>query len=273
MTKIRYVGNENAASGRWKSSSRHRVSRRSKKAPRPVLRRRPAKIVLSVLALLALSTAAMMWLVRVESVQVKGATAADLDHLRSIVQPLFGQRIFLLDSSHLRQQLIEDPWIVESSIFPLPTGTLAVRLREANPVFSLEDGGAIRADGRVLPARRGIDVSGLPRLRAPRREGTTELSEVARRLVRELCVALDRTPWTWPSGLSSVEVGNDGNVTLMTGDGVVVVLGSEGWDRRLAIFAKTVPLLRPDCGDRLDYRFQRQVVITSKSGVSTRAGG
>ena len=274
MTKIRYVGSEKSSEMLRKSSPRgRRVSRRAKDAPRPLLRRRPVQLFLVLLAVLTVSATAMAWLVRVKTVRIEGRTAADVDHLRSTIQPLFGRPLFRLDTAELRRRLLQDPWIEEVSFLQLPTGALRVRLQEASPVFSLEDGGALRADGRVLPPRRGIDVSGLPRLRAPRREGTAELSRVARRLVRELCAALDRTPWTWPSGLSSVEVSEDGNVTLTTGDGVVVVLGSEGWDRRLAIFAKTAPLLRPGHGDRLDFRFQRQVVVTSKQGDAARAGG
>jgi cell division septal protein FtsQ len=210
---------------------------------------------------------------RVQSVKVQGHLAADREHLRTVLSDCFGKRMYFLKKNALREQLLDDPWIKEVKFIQLPTGTLRVVVEEARPVFSLEDGGAVCASGRVLPPRRGIDVSGLPRLRAPRREGTTVLSKGTRELVRKLCVSLNRTPWTWPSGLSSVEVGENGNVRLITGDGVEVVLGSEGWDRRLAVLTASLPMLQPGPGDRLDLRFERQVVVTNAGSARSRMGG
>lgn len=269
MTKIRYVGTEAPRPRAPRPAARRGRSTAGRRKTRSATSRRLRTVVICAAAAGAVIVA-LAWGVRVRSVRIEGRIAADARQLRQAVTPCFGRRIFLVDRRALRERLLEDPWIENAVILPLPTGVLRVRLKEATPVFSLDGGGAVRADGRVLPPRRGIDVSGLPRLRAPRREGTAELSKVARRLVRELCVALDRTPWTWPSGLSSVEVGADGDVTLTTGGGLVVVLGSEGWDRRLATFAQTLPSLRPRPGDRLDFRFQRQVVVTS--GVDHRGG-
>ncbi len=261
MTKIRYVGAED---GRRSAGPARRGGRRVRTPERErshTMRRLLAAGTVAVVFLLTLSL-----MMPVRALKVSGRVLADRAMLKSVADSCFHKRALRIDRSYVRALVLRDPWIEEARILPLPTGVLWVRLREARPVFSLEGGGAISADGRFLPPRRDIDVSGLPRLRAPRREGTTELSKATRQLVRELCVALDRTPWTWPSGLVSVEVGADGDVTLTTGSGLVVVLGSEGWDRRLATFAKTLPLLRPRSGDRLDFRFRRQVVVTSAAG-------
>ncbi|HKI84279.1 MAG TPA: FtsQ-type POTRA domain-containing protein [Candidatus Krumholzibacteria bacterium] len=270
MTKIRYVGTRDSelpgaplARSRRTSSGVRRAKNRHA--------RRKLFLVLSAAALGAMLTLGCF--LRVQSVSVQGHLAADQEHLRTVLSECFGKRMYLLPKDELREQLLEDPWIKEVKFIPLPTGTLRVVVEEARPVFSLEEGGAVCADGRYLPPRRGIDVSGLPRLRAPRREGTTVLSKATRELVRKLCVSLNRTPWTWPSGLSSVEVGENGNVRLITGDGVEVVLGSEGWDRRLTVLTASLPMLQPGPGDRLDLRFERQVVVTNGGATRRHMGG
>jgi len=270
MTKIRYVGTQDRGLPGAPSARSRRTSPRARRHKKSHVRRK------LFLAFSAAALGGMLTLgcfLRVQSVKIQGHLAADREHLRTVLSQCFGERMYLLPKDELRKQLLEDPWIREVNFIPLPTGTLRVAVEEARPVFSLENGGAICADGRYLPPRRGIDVSGLPRLRAPRREGTTVLSKATRELVRKLCVSLNRTPWTWPSGLSSVEVGENGNVRLITGDGVEVVLGSEGWDRRLTVLTASLPMLQPGPGDRLDLRFERQVVVTNAGSARRHMGG
>ena len=270
MTKIRYVGSSARGDhGVTKAQTRRSARRRQRKTNS----RTRLKWLLAASSVVLGGMLALGLFLRVQAVKVQGHLAADQAHLRTVLSDCFGKRIFFLDRDELRQKLLTDPWIEEVKFFPLPTGTLRVQVEEARPVFSLEDGGAVCADGRVLPPRRSVDVSGLPRLRAPRREGTTVLSKATRELVRKLCVSLNRTPWTWPSGLSSVEVGENGDVRLITGDGVEVVLGSEGWDRRLTVLTASLPMLQPGPGDRLDLRFERQVVVTSKGTTTRHMGG
>jgi cell division septal protein FtsQ len=270
MTKIRYVG---SSTRRERGVAPARTRRSSSQTRRKKKTRARLKWIAAASSVVLGGLLALGLVLRVHAVKVQGHIAADQAHLRTVLSECFGQRLFFLDRDELRQKLIADPWIDGVKFFPLPTGTLRVAVREASPVFSLEDGGAVCADGKVLPPRRSIDVSGLPRLRAPRREGTTVLSKATRELVRKLCVSLKRTPWTWPSGLSSVEVGENGNVQLITGDGVEVVLGSGGWDRRLTVLTASLPMLQPGPGDRLDLRFERQVVVTPAGRATRHMGG
>jgi cell division septal protein FtsQ len=228
----------------------------------------------AALALLAgiLGAAGLGLLWRVEKVTVRGAAAADPGLLAQAAQEAFGERLFQLPRSRARAVLARDPWIRAVRLRPTLGGTLVVRVEESTPVFVLEkDGAGVCADGRVLPPRRHVDLSGLPRLRAPRREGRADLTGAATEMVRHLCAALDRTPWTWPSGLGSVELREGGDVLLTTGRGVEVVLGPESWDRRLTALAAALPMLRPGPGDRLDLRFERQVILAP--AAAGRTGG
>lgn len=279
MTKVRYVGSkvDDRLEKAYRAAQRTRSPRaipgsRQRKRRRETVRRRLRWALLVVAVGLGVYAGLAAFL-RVDRVEVRGALAADEALLREVLPQVFGQRLLLQDRAAVREALLVDPWIREVEFSPLLDGTLVVRLEEAVPAFSLENGGAICGDGRVLPPRRDIDVSGLTRLRAPRREGTTVLSKDVQGVVRHLCAALNRTPWTWPSGLQSVEVESDGDVRLLTGGGVEVVLGSEGWDRRLTAMAAALPSLRPGPGDRLDLRFDRQVVVTPADASARRLGG
>jgi cell division septal protein FtsQ len=279
MTKVRYVGNAGedrlerayhaSRNRRSRSSIPGTASRRARRAPR----RLGLRWAVAGLALLIGGMGALSAFLRVDRIEVRGAVAADSELLRAVLPQAFGQRLLLLDGAPLRQALAADPWIRKVDFSPLLDGTLVVRIEEAVPVFSLEDGGAISGDGQWLPPRRDIDVSGLTLLRIPPREGEAVLSKGVREIVRNLCTTLNRTPWTWPSGLESVEVETNGSVRLFTGGGVEVVLGSEGWERRLSAMAAALPSLRPGPGDRLDLRFDRQVIVTPAGVPGGRLGG
>lgn len=265
MTKVRYVGVPSSA----RTPARPR--RGAVRPPMVAASRRARRLAaLALLASLAAVLAlGLFW--RVEKVTVRGAVAADPGLLAQAAQDCFGRRLFQLPRSRARAILARDPWIRRVELRPTLGGTLVVRVEESTPVFALEEGGGVCADGRVLPPRGEIDLSGLPRLRAPRREGRADLTGAATEMVRHLCAALDRTPWTWPSGLGSVVLQEGGDVLLTTGRGVEVVLGPEGWDRRLSALAAALPLLRPGPGDRLDLRFERQVILAPAPRL--RGGG
>ncbi len=279
MTKVRYVGStvddrlERAYRGSRRTRTRRSIPGARTRKRRGEDRYRRVRWVLVLCALALGAYAGLAVFLHVDRVEVRGAVAADEALLREVLPQAFGQRLLMKDRAELREALLADPWIRGVKFSPLLDGTLVVRIEEAVPAFSLENGGAICGDGTVLPPRRNIDVSGLTRLSAPRRAGTTALSKDVQGIVRNLCAALNRTPWTWPSGLESVEVESDGDVRLLTGGGVEVVLGSEGWDRRLTAMAAALPSLRPGPGDRLDLRFDRQVVITPADAIARRLGG
>jgi cell division protein FtsQ len=226
-----------------------------------------------VAALAALSTSGARWL-RVTEVQVVGAHAADAARLRAALAGAMGAPLLTVEVAALRARLLADPWVERVTIVRRLPRRLRVTLTEARPVFALPGGeGAVSSNGRVLPTRPGMDFGDLPLLCAPRAADGSALSQDALEAVRRLCAVLDRSPWTWSEGLCRVELDRDLAVELETSGGARVVLGQEEWGKRLRSLSLAAEAVRPGPGDRIDLRFERQIVLDPAIAPQEREEG
>jgi cell division protein FtsQ len=242
--------------------------------------RPPGGLVLaSATAVVAL--AGLGWLtgsgLRVREVEVVGAQVTDSAVLRRELGRAFGMPLLAVDVDALEEALRRDPWIAGVKIGRRLPDRLHVALEEAQPIFVLAAGqGSVDAAGAWLPPRDGLQLGSLPELAAPRVAPDGPLTREASEAVRRLCAALDRVPWIWPEGLRRVDLDAQGGVELVTGGGALLVLGREGFEKRLRAFGAAAEHLRPGPGDRIDLRFERQIVLQAppdSTGADAGADG
>jgi cell division septal protein FtsQ len=220
-----------------------------------------ASCAVAVAVLAALSTSGARWL-RVAEVQVVGAHATDPAGLEAALAGALGASLVTVEVDALRNHLLADPWVEHVHVARRFPHRLRVTLKEARPVFVLPGGqGAVSSNGRLLPRRAGMDFDDLPELRVPCAADGSALSQDAALAVRRLCAVLDRSPWTWSEGLCRVEFDRELAVELETSGGARVVLGREDWGKRLRSLSLAGEVVRPGPGDRIDLRFERQIVL------------
>jgi len=239
---------------------RRRRRRRSEES------RRPWRALLLVVVLGLGAAAALSAPVR--SIHVKDSPVAQPTALRSILLPALEQRLLLLDTGALREDIERDPWVGEARFVRRLPGRLTVVLTPNDPLYRLDPrGGAVDGLGRVLPAREGFDVSALPRLRGmPLEDGY--VAEPACSALTELSTALARVPWSAIFAPREVRWTRQG-IDLVSATGVTVRLGQEGYEPKLRRLAAVESQLTPAAV--IDLRFDRQVVLAPED--TPPAGG
>lgn len=108
-------------------AKRHKTSRLFYRGVLPVL-------LLAVMA--ATGFAGWQWLADVtcQQIEIAGAQHAEHDELLTLAQVDTGMVLFDLDPLLLSDRLQRHPWVREAEILRLPTGTLAIRITERDPV-------------------------------------------------------------------------------------------------------------------------------------------
>jgi cell division protein FtsQ len=214
---------------------------------------------------------------RVGRISVYGVAVADRGALEAGLAPVLGSRLVWLDGGALAQRLGEDPWIRSVRLRRQLPDELVVRVHERRPLlcFDTGEGGLAAVDdtGRILPPRDGLDLTPLPLVLDLHvdQEGSLPPSQQGR--LEELVKALAVTNWPWPGGLSRIVLEGEAGVELISSDGLRLVLGGGDFEERLRIFATVRAQLDPRPGDRVDLRFDRQVVLAPASPAASSSGG
>lgn len=207
----------------------------------------------------------------VTDVVVRGAGSERAQEVRRVFHPDDGRSLYLLPLQERRTQLLAIPWVKEASVSRYWPRSIEVRVQEREPVAFAhlpprrpngparvmlidEDGVLLEPSGRTrqdLPVLAGIRVDQSPPERAHRVGRMRQLLEEAGNLASEISVidALD------PENLK---------ITMRVEDKLLVlILGPEGYARRLERFLRHYPEIRSRVlsGAVIDLRIEDRATV------------
>ncbi len=206
------------------------------------------------------------------TIEVTGMRHADREAILDLARVDTGMVLFDIDPALVADRVTRHPWVAEAEVARLPTGTLAIEVRERRPVALVLDRTGmpshyLDAAGAQMPLTLGI-VHDVPLVRGLR-QPYHPVRPVENAEVRALLAALAAAPPEVEALVSEVEV-RPGNELWVytTPDGVhgavPVRLGRIGFAEKLSrlhAFWQQAVLPRPDKAFRLiDLRFDSQIV-------------
>lgn len=244
MTSVQYIGGRPATRRRRRARPKRQTAR-------------PWRLAHVLTAFLVVAVSATLLLrCEVSSVRVFGGELVDLGPIQPELRAQFGSSLLLVDSDAIVELFERDPWVNNARVDKNLPGELRVIVEASSACLRLEDGGAVAADGRILPVRREVDLSALPLLR--RDSGRSAAADQAR--LAELFAALNESPWAFDGRLAEIHLESDG-VVLVDGQRVEYQISDDRFARSLQRLAIARERLHPREGDRLDLRFERQIVL------------
>lgn len=256
MTKVIYANDPRPR------RNRRRRKAEPKRSVRSLIRGLCVVAVVGVVAILLARAS-------VGTIRVQNASVVDLAATEAQLRSYLGAPLFFVDSDALRAPLLADPWVIDVDLHRRLPGTLIVAVSEARPMFRLSDGCAVDDRARVLPRRDGIDLKALPLLRATH-DSEHRIDEALADQVRELASVMSRLPWDFGGRVAEIEFAGR-QMTIHRADGAGFLLASDAIERGLTRWAAVRDRLAPGPQDRVDLRFQRQIVLARADG--TNSGG
>jgi len=205
-----------------------------------------------------------MWTRPVSQIEVRGVWLSSSDFVTSMLEPELGRRWITTPVKDFARELERDPWIDQAQVIRAPGSRLLVKIREAEPVFSVEVGDQYRLldrDGDLLPPCDDLFVDALPVVRGLE-IGPQGLGDEARAQYLHLLEALDGTGWVWSEGLADADLRDADEVVLESRKQVQVVVQLDEAPEQLAAAAAVWNQLDTDGPTRVDLRFENQIVLS-----------
>ena len=231
-----------------------------------------------VLALVAFGSA--FWLfeivqrasvLSIETITVVGNNRLSAGEVITLVEPLHGQNLFLVNLDEARQDLRSVGWIDDVTLRRILPSTIEIMVTERAPVGLGRFGSAlflIDAEGSIIdefgPRFSDLDLPIIDGLSIDHNNGDRDLDRRRAALVTDLLSDIGEYAPEFFHKLSQVDVADPHDaVVLLSGDPVFIHLGEEQFAERLQTYEELKPSLGarvPDV-DYVDLRFDGRIYV------------
>jgi hypothetical protein len=247
--------------------------------PQPLSMTRAGTVALFIVVLVV--AAALGWLgwkwrhtVQLKTIVIEGNTHVPSKALHELIAIEGDTLLFDIEPADVVERLKDVPWVATASVHRRPTGTLAVRVTEREPVVVLMRDGRpwlyLDRYGSSMAVATGKPVD-VPVVHGAAADDDLQAgAQIADDRVLELLDVVARLDDASYDLISEVLVARSGlslfTTPLPGGPSIRVLLGSGGFAeklRRLEVFWSRVMLTRPGDGIReIDLRFDGQIITS-----------
>ncbi|MDR1620222.1 MAG: FtsQ-type POTRA domain-containing protein [Clostridiales bacterium] len=220
-----------------------------KKEPMP--RKRLLSILITVVALSG-ALAAFYFVFLLEDIVVDGNNQYSDESVASLSGLVTGRHLYLLDLKKCREQIESEPYIDVLEVWRELPRTVHITMREREEAAAIKVSGrdvVIDIDGHVLAITDGADkadllqVYGISRLGFQVNQNLFANSDLQ---VQSLLLILEQLRQNdMLRDVQSVDLANPLRITMLTAEGLAVVLGESGnMQEKMRLFKETLPSLR-----------------------------
>ena len=207
----------------------------------------------------------------IETITVVGNNRLSAGEVITLVEPLHGQNLFLVDLDEARQDLRSVGWINDVTLRRILPSTIEIMVAERTPVGLGRFGSAlflIDAEGSIIDEFGSkfsdLDLPIIDGLSVGYEDADRDLDKRRAALVTHLLSDIGQHAPRFSGQLSQVDVADPHDaVVLLSGDPVFIHLGEEQFAERLQTYEELKPSLGarvPDV-DYVDLRFDGRIYV------------
>ncbi|MEM9256046.1 MAG: cell division protein FtsQ/DivIB [Pseudomonadota bacterium] len=234
-------------------------------APKPPSRWLNRLLILTAAVLVTVvATRAYLMLeqVPVQRISVTGELAhTQAETVQTMVQPALAGGFLNADLQLMRRELEALPWIYEVSVRRKWPSALEIHVVEQLPIARWGDSGFVNHEGEIFHSERGSAWQQLPSLQGP--EGSAALLIARYQRLVELLAPLDLN-------VDRVEMDERGQIEVVLGGGIQLVVGREYFRQRMQRFAAVYRdelAQRREQLERVDLRYHSGLAVAYRESA------